>query len=106
MVQVVDYQEFLDLKRLVEQLRDENQFLKSLMMGRRWLRRSEALIALRCSDSTLRKLTEAKRIVYRKEGKTPFYDAFSIRDYLLSKMIATDQVDRQILSASHTEQSR
>ena len=100
MVQVADYEEFLDLKRRVDQLEEENVFLKSLIMGSRWLRRKQAMAALQCSDNTLRRLTVMGRLTYRQEGAHPYYDAFSLREYLLSQKIDAKLVDQRILSAS------
>ncbi|GAB4007115.1 hypothetical protein GCM10028808_10370 [Spirosoma migulaei] len=98
MVQVVDYEEFSVLKRVVEELKEENEFLKSLLLGERWLTRKQTMAALGCQHNKLRKLTLENRLTYRYEGKYPFYDTFSIRAYLNAQKIDMKEIDKQIIS--------
>ena len=99
MVQVVDYEEFSLLKREFEVLKEDNQFLRSLLLGERWLTRKQAMVALGCKDDKLRQLTLNNTLTYRYEGKTPSYDVFSIRSYLLARKIESTEVDKKVLFA-------
>ncbi|GAB4007093.1 hypothetical protein GCM10028808_10300 [Spirosoma migulaei] len=99
MVQVVDYEEFSALKRLVEEIKQENEFLKSLLCGERWLSRKQKTVSLGCQHNKLRKLTLGNRLTYRHESKYPFYVAFSIQAYLSAQKIDAKEIDKRILEA-------
>ena len=99
MIQVPDLESFNKLARQVQHLAEENEFLKTLLLGERWLNRREAMIALGCRDDKLRQLTLAKRLTYRYEGKAPFYCVFSIRSYLTAQKIDQREADKRVLSA-------
>ncbi|GAB4007096.1 hypothetical protein GCM10028808_10310 [Spirosoma migulaei] len=99
MVQVAEYEEFKAIVRRVEALEEENGFLKSLLLGERWLNRKQAMAALGCKDNKLRKLTLTNALTHRYDGKNPYYDAFSIRDYLLDQKIDSKEVEKRIISA-------
>lgn len=101
MVQVVDYEEFSVLKREVEELRADNEFIRSLLLGERWLSRKQAMSALNCRDDKLRKLTLSKTLIHRYEGKKPQYDVFSIRAYLTAQSIDSVAIDRRLLTAKY-----
>lgn len=99
MVQVPDLESFNKLVARVDRVETENEFLKSLLLSQRWLNRRQAMNALGCKDEKLRLLTISGRLDHRYEGKTPMYDAYSIRTYLMAKKIDASLVDKRILSA-------
>jgi RNase adaptor protein for sRNA GlmZ degradation len=68
MVQVVDYEEFSALKRVFEVIKEDNQFLRSLLLGERWLTRKQVVVAMGCKDDKLRQLTLNNTFTYRCEG--------------------------------------
>ncbi|GAB4007121.1 hypothetical protein GCM10028808_10390 [Spirosoma migulaei] len=99
MVQVVDYEEFSALKRVVEEIKEEYEFLQSLLLAVRWISRQQAMGALCCKGDKLRMLTRTNRLTYRYEGKKPYYDVFSIRAYLNSQKIDAKEINKRIIKA-------
>ena len=99
MPQVPDLESFNKLVRRVEAVEEENEFLRALLLGERWMNREQAKAALGCKDDKLRLLRINKTLVYRYEGKKPFYDAFSIRSYLTAHKIDESEANRRIISA-------
>jgi len=102
MVQVPSNEEFQAIEKRLQLAEEEIEFLKSLLLGERWLTRKQAMAAIGCKVDKLRSLTTSRKITYRKEGKTPFYEVFSIRDYLTSQQIDSKAIDRCIISARFT----
>lgn len=99
MVQVVEYEEFKALVLEVTEIKSEIRFLKSLLLGERWLTRIQAMTALGCGHNKLRKLHLRNVLAFRYEGSKPYYDAFSIRTYLASKRIDSVEADERIIAA-------
>ncbi|GAB4007125.1 hypothetical protein GCM10028808_10400 [Spirosoma migulaei] len=103
MVEVPSNEEFQALVKRVEKVEEENAFLLSLLFAERWLSRQQAMVALNCKDNKLRELTLGNKLTYRYEGKRPYYDASSIRDYLTYQKIESKVADRRIISARYTK---
>ncbi|GAB4035049.1 hypothetical protein [Spirosoma gilvum] len=101
MVQVPTIEEFQAYVQRIERVEQEYDFLKSLLTGNRWLNRNQAMIALGIKDDKLRALTLNGMLIHRYEGTRPFYDVFSIRDYLADRKIDRQEIDRRILRAAH-----
>lgn len=100
MVHCPDYEEFTNLVRRVEKLETENKMLKSLLLGQQWLSRKQAMKAIGCSSSTLKRIANEKELVYRYVGKHPFYDVDSIRTYLKEQKIDENVADERVLRAA------
>ena len=99
-VHVVDYEDFMKLAERVGKLEEEGEFLRSLLVNHQWLNRSQTMTAIGCSDNTLKRLTDANKIEHRYEGIKPFYNIFSVRNYLTGKNIEASLIDRRLLDAS------
>lgn len=100
-IEVPTKEAFDALAARVEFIAAENEFLKSLLLGERWLSRKQAIVAIGCSEKTLKRLTDAKRLTVRFEGIKPIYDVFSIRAYLTAHKVDEALIDRQILTAKY-----
>ena len=100
-MQVPSYDEFQALIIRVEQTEGNNEFLRSLLLAERWLTRKQTMAAIGCSEKTLKRLTDAKRLTFRYEGIKPFYDVFSIRAYLTAQSVDSAAIDRRILTAKY-----
>lgn len=101
-MQVPEMGQFLALVERVDLIQSENDFLKSLLLGERWLSRKQAMNAIGCSEKTLKRLTDKKVLTSRYEGTKPFYCAFGIRTYLTGRQIEANTVQKRILSALFT----
>ncbi|GAB4036744.1 hypothetical protein [Spirosoma gilvum] len=97
MAEVPTYEEFKVQVKRVEQLEADIEFLKSLLTDIRWLSRNQAVIALNIKDDKLRRLTVDGVLTHRYEGAKPFYDVFSIREYLADR-----KIDKRLLTANYT----
>lgn len=100
-VEVPTQEAFNELATCVNQLKDETGFLKSLLLGERWLSRKQALQALGCKDDKLKRLATNKVLTVRYEGIKPYYDVFSIRAYLTVQRVDAAVIDRRILTAKY-----
>ncbi|MBN8826474.1 MULTISPECIES: hypothetical protein [unclassified Spirosoma] len=101
MLQVPSIEQFNDLVTRIERVEKENDFLKELLTGKRWITRSQAMTALGCKKDKLWQLTTSNKIAHRYEGAKPYYDLFSIRNYLAAQKIDGSEVDKRIISACY-----
>lgn len=100
MLEVVGIEVFRALEERVNKVEADNAFLRSLLTGERWISREQAMKALNCKDSKLRRLTLANAIEHHYEGSKPYYDVFSIRNYLTGQKLDPTEVENRILSAN------
>lgn len=100
-VEVPTLEAFNDLAARVDKVEADNEFIKSLLLGERWLTRKQAMKVIGRSEKTLKRLTDAKRLTVRYEGIKPFYDVFSIRAYLTTQSIDSVLIDKRILTAKY-----
>lgn len=96
-----DYEEFEALRQDVAQIKAENAFLRSLLLGMRWLSKPQTLKAMDVSETTLWRMTKEDRIKHYKEGSKFFYDVDAVRDYLLMKKFSKTAADNRIITACY-----
>lgn len=100
-MQVPDYDEFTELRNDVALIREENNFLRALLLAQIALTRRQALKALDVSETTLWRITKSGELkTYPEDGKT-LYDIDSVRNYLTAKKITRKGADNRIIQACY-----
>lgn len=102
MVELVDYKEFAELKELVLQMQEENEFLRGVILGVHWLTKPQVMSILDISDTTLWRLTKENKLKNYQEGSKTFYDIDSVRGYLTAKKISQRAADNRIIVACYS----
>jgi len=102
MNKVPDYEEFAALVGRVSALEEENCFLRSLLLGKRWLSKLETMSVLEISDTTLWRLTKNDLLLSTSVGSKTMYDIQSVRQYLTNKKFTKKAVEDRIIHALHT----
>lgn len=98
-MEVPDIEAFNELKAIVFEIKRENDFLRSLLLGRRWLSRQETLKVLDVSEATLWRLTKSNSLTHCHEGKKILYEIEGVRKYLTDKKISLPVAQDRIIHA-------
>jgi hypothetical protein len=96
-MQVPTLEEFNALSREVADLRRHIQFLIGNQLE--WLDVKQATDALKCSRTTLHRLTKMGKLHPRYEGVKPLYEATEIRTYIQSTRVSGDAADDRVRAA-------
>jgi hypothetical protein len=99
MIQIVEYDEFMLLKKLVEVMAEQLNFLKDLLACQRYLTRDQTLNVLGCCKATLWKMAKSGKLTTHKQGRKVRYEVNSVRAILLTKRIEGWAADKAIISA-------
>ena len=101
MIQVPSYEEFQQLVADVALLKEENDFLRTVVLAKQTLTRHQVKKVLDISETTLWRLTKANTLLVTQEGKNHVYDLESVRSYLMGKRLPKKVTENRIIAALH-----
>lgn len=101
MIQLPDYEEFKQLVNDVAEIREENRFLRAVVLARHSLSRAQVLKALDVSETTLWRITKSGELRNYPEGSKTLYDLDSVRSYLTARKFTRNGADNRIIQACY-----
>ncbi|MVM34267.1 hypothetical protein GO755_29825 [Spirosoma sp. HMF4905] len=99
MMQVPTNEEFAAVVKRLEILERENEYLRTVVTDLQWLTVPQVAKAIRCSQRTVTRLIEAKKLINRREGSKPLCNISSVRSYLLGKKVDDVEINYRLMSA-------